>query len=357
MTESYLYWRDLGISNGTHATVKDTPSSFGIGWAIYHYGSPNHFITCEINDLGDPVSTMEKYYADQTWEIPENNSSLHLINSTLFKAWPVVWGQVHLIVRNSNLADPRIFSGTGTYEIYNSTIDHFAAYGGTKAYLENCRVSADIEVKDYNTMVYGYHVVKKDSNDFSIIEVNGGRYQVLSTPGIPWPYVYLSATSLSIPSENTTTTVDIKSNSSWFLAGDQSWLTVSPVSGTNHSTVTITAQANPTVLPRTAIVTATLPGISVQQLTIIQAAGTSGINELDTNSLSVFPNPVINELTIRNAEVNSEIILSDFSGRILFKEFATSTRVTIDLSLLDDGVYLLRATSPNSSRTLKIVKK
>jgi len=357
ITTSYLLDRDLGISNGTKATVRDTPSGFGLGWAIYYYGGPYDFITCEISELGDPDNNKGKFYTDRTWEIPSNNSSLHIINSTLLKAWPVTWGQVHLIVKNSNLADPRIFSGSGTYEIYNSTIDHFAAYSGTKAYLENCRIRNDIEIKDYNTIVYGFNVTKIDNNDFSIMELNGGRYQVLNSPGIPWPFLYISTNILSIAAANCTKTFEIKSNTNWSVVSNQSWLTVSSGTGTNNSTISLTVTANPTGSPRSAIITVTVTGVTIQKLTINQEAVTTGINEISNNSVSLFPNPVTNELTINNIRKNSIIAIYDLNGRLLINKIAKSPIEKIDVSSLSNGVYLIKVTDKKTNKTNKFVKQ
>ncbi|OFY50344.1 MAG: hypothetical protein A2X22_07065 [Bacteroidetes bacterium GWF2_49_14] len=357
-TTSYIYERDLGITNGIKATVRDTPDGFGLGWAFYHYGGPLDFITCELSGLGDPVKTTHKFYADTTWQVAANNSSLHLINSTLFKSWPVTWGQVHLIVRNSNLADPRIFSGSGTYEIYNSTIDHFAAYAGTKAYLENCRISTDIEIKDNNTVVYGYNVTKKDSNDFSIMEVNGGRYQVLSTPGIPWPYLYLSTNILTVEAAaNSTATCAIKSNTSWSAASDQSWLTLNCGTGINDTTLTLTAAANPTVFKRSAIVTITVTDVSFQRLMVTQEAGVSGMNETTFDLISIFPNPVTFDLTVENLNENAVISIYDSNGRLLIHKIAEASIQKLDLSHLTPGVYTINVADTKGIRINRFLKQ
>lgn len=185
VTHSYLYERDISISNDTHITVKDTPSGFSIGWAISHHGTG--FVDCELRALGDPNNDHGVFYDDMVWDLPCNNSSLTVKNSLFQRAWPVTWGQVHLKIYNSNLVDPRNYGGPATLEIYDSTIDHIAAYQGGKVYVENSRIRYDIEVKDPDSTIHGYRISKRDgSGDIEIIEVDGGVYIKLESPGPSW---------------------------------------------------------------------------------------------------------------------------------------------------------------------------
>lgn len=183
--DSYLYQRDISLSPGTHVTVHNTSDGFSIGWAIYR-NEPG-FVECELIGLGTPGASSGTYYADKLWSLPEIDSSLRIVNSRLEKAWPTTWGNMHLIVRESNLADPRVWDGPATYEIYDSSLDHAAAYRDGRMYLENCTISNDIEVKNYGTYVYGYGLLSKWSSDpFQIFEHDGGEYIELDRPGPPW---------------------------------------------------------------------------------------------------------------------------------------------------------------------------
>jgi hypothetical protein len=183
--DSYLYERDMSISNDTHVTVRDTPDGFSLGWAIAKE-SPG-FVECELSELGDPNDDDGVFYERMTWDLPCNNSSLTVENSVLQRAWPVTWGYVHLRIRDSNLVDPRNYGGPATMEIYTSTIDHIAAYRGGVVYVEDTRIRYDIEVKDLNSVIYGYNISARDaSREIEIIEVDGGSFVELDTPGPPW---------------------------------------------------------------------------------------------------------------------------------------------------------------------------
>lgn len=178
--DSYIYDRDISLSDDTHITVSDTPSGFGLGWAI-HKDTPG-FVDCELSSLGDPNVDTGVFYQDMVWDLPCINSSLTIRDSLLQRAWPIVWGNVHLRITDSNLVDPRNYGGPATIEISDSSIDHVASYAGGVIYLENVRIRYDIEVKGADSVVYGYQVAQRyDDWNMEIIQVEGGAYIELET--------------------------------------------------------------------------------------------------------------------------------------------------------------------------------
>jgi Zn-dependent metalloprotease len=66
-----------------------------------------------------------------------------------------------------------------------------------------------------------------------------------------------------------------------------------------------------------------------------------GIGELE-NAISIFPNPTDGQFMIRFDEfMESNIIISDISGRIIFQGKYASEIINIDLTLYADGTYFL----------------
>jgi hypothetical protein len=184
IVDSYIYQRDISLSPGTHVTVRDTPDGFSFGWAVYR-NEPG-FVTCELDGLGDPTNDRGALYEHRTWSLPPMDASLTVIDSRVERAWPTAWGNVHLIVRDSNLADPRVWDGPATMEIYDSVVDHAAAYRGGRIYLENCEVRYDIEVKSRDAVVYAHNLRPSPYGPIDILELDGGRYVELDEPGLPW---------------------------------------------------------------------------------------------------------------------------------------------------------------------------
>jgi hypothetical protein len=69
---------------------------------------------------------------------------------------------------------------------------------------------------------------------------------------------------------------NITSNTGWTVTDNQSWLTVSPTSGSGNATVTVTAQQNTSASTRTATVTVSATGGPSQTVTVTQSAAGGG---------------------------------------------------------------------------------
>ncbi|NVO04144.1 MAG: T9SS type A sorting domain-containing protein, partial [Bacteroidetes bacterium] len=81
-----------------------------------------------------------------------------------------------------------------------------------------------------------------------------------------------------------------------------------------------------------------------------------GLNELSENTVSIFPNPVINELTITNLSENASIFIYDINSKLLINKFAKSEIEKIDLSSFEKGVYSIKVTDDNTTITRKLIK-
>lgn len=82
-----------------------------------------------------------------------------------------------------------------------------------------------------------------------------------------------------------------------------------------------------------------------------------GINEIDfTNSGNLFPNPVINNLTISELDANQTIKLVDLSGKDVISQFTEQTAAVLNLSSLVSGVYFVVFTHEKNTEIRKIIK-
>jgi hypothetical protein len=178
--ESYIFERDVSLSNGTHITIEDTPSGFSIGWAI-HKNEPG-FVDCELRGLGEPGDESGVFYELEIWELPCNNSSLTVKNSLLQRSWPVTWGWIHLKIFDSFLVDVRNYGEPATIEIYDSSLDIIAAYRGGRVYVENTPLREAVEVKDPDSEIYFYQV----PGNYKVLESDGGKWIMMDQAGPPW---------------------------------------------------------------------------------------------------------------------------------------------------------------------------
>jgi len=86
--------------------------------------------------------------------------------------------------------------------------------------------------------------------------------------------ISLSTSSLSFNATGGTQSVTVTSNVSWSVSkGSASWLTVSPTSGSNNGSFSVTATANTGSSVRTAIVTVSGTGTSSQEISVTQEVG------------------------------------------------------------------------------------
>ena len=84
----------------------------------------------------------------------------------------------------------------------------------------------------------------------------------------------------------------------------------------------------------------------------------TGIAQLENElTVSVFPNPFTDMITIKNSFENSIIMIVDVLGKVVFEKQIVSAETNIDLSDLNVGIYQLMVKGEGNSYTRKIIKK
>ena len=121
------------------------------------------------------------------------------------------------------------------------------------------------------------------------------------------PYLSVSSTALNVAAAaNSTNTFDIQSNVNWSATSNQSWLLVCSNPGSNNATITLTAEANPTIFARIATVTIQGIGLASKTITVTQTAGVPGLS-VSTNTLQVEASASSSAQFTVNSTVNWEI--------------------------------------------------
>src|SRR5262245_40843474 len=167
---------------------------------------------------------------------------------------------------------------------------------------------------------------------------------------------------------NSAGTFDITSNTSWTVTDNQSWLTVSPTSGSNNGTVTVTVQENTSASARTATVTVSATGVPSRTVTVTQSGGGGGgacnipplpsFASLPTNSFLPDPFTFMNgsrvttraEWTCRRAEIATLAQEFEYGYKPNTPSSATTgslSRNTLTVTVTDNG----RTISFNASIT------
>lgn len=103
------------------------------------------------------------------------------------------------------------------------------------------------------------------------------------------------------------------------------------------------------------------PWTYVWTQTVEPVTNPTGVNETETNTLGIFPNPAVSEtfVTIENAGLN-EVSVYDIQGRLVSKEIVDAQagkQVRLSTETLNAGVYFVRVNSANATQTAKLVVK
>jgi len=80
-----------------------------------------------------------------------------------------------------------------------------------------------------------------------------------------------------------------------------------------------------------------------------------GINELNQQSVQVYPNPASGIVTLTSTENITQIDLLSFSGKNIYRNpLLNATSAIIDVSAYPCGIYLLKVTTTSGTGTIKI---
>ncbi len=80
-------------------------------------------------------------------------------------------------------------------------------------------------------------------------------------------------------------------------------------------------------------------------------------NKLNAESISIYPNPFQNQLTISlDNNQYSEIIISDITGKVILNQISSDKIIQLDMSNLSAGQYIVTVKNENLITTRKIVK-
>jgi len=80
-------------------------------------------------------------------------------------------------------------------------------------------------------------------------------------------------------------------------------------------------------------------------------------NDVSENAFIVYPNPVTNVLNISSEFDGYQIDLYTLQGQLIQSSISEDRKTQVDYSFLASGLYLLKLTSDNASKTLRIVKQ
>jgi len=84
----------------------------------------------------------------------------------------------------------------------------------------------------------------------------------------------------------------------------------------------------------------------------------TGINNIDNTGVNVYPNPIRNDLNIEFTDKSSRTIkVYDLLGKVLIEKISNSKNEIIDMSMLEDGIYIINIQTGESIDSYKMIKE
>jgi hypothetical protein len=79
--------------------------------------------------------------------------------------------------------------------------------------------------------------------------------------------------------------------------------------------------------------------------------------EVTNKELTIYPNPVSDEIHIQNADLNSTIEVYNLSGKMVLVKKLGTENSTLNVGSLKAGMYILKASENNKTSLIKFIKK
>lgn len=84
---------------------------------------------------------------------------------------------------------------------------------------------------------------------------------------------------------------------------------------------------------------------------------TLGVASFEANKFKMYPNPATSTLTVEASSIIDYVAITNMLGQEVIKKSVSSTLELIDVSALQQGVYLVKVVSNGNSTTQRFVKK
>jgi hypothetical protein len=164
-------------------------------------------------------------------------------------------------------------------------------------------------------------------------------------------YLHLSTNSVFIPNEGGSRNVQVFGKDNWLIDSDADWLIVERI----NAEIIISAKANPTETDRYANVKISCAGETDQIIKVTQGIYPTNVNEIGGSSVSVFPNPARTTLYLNGLSEISSVSIFDLNGRLVLKPQITNN--LIDVSSLENGIYLVKLSDKDGDFVVKFIKQ
>lgn len=117
------------------------------------------------------------------------------------------------------------------------------------------------------------------------------------------------------------------------------------------------AMSTPLVNETTYYATQSIDGMESTQRLAVTVNLVLGVDENKLTTLSYYPNPVVNNLTITNNIQIDEVAVYNALGQHVLITSPGSNEATVNFNLLNSGIYFVKVQSGAAQKTIRIVKQ
>ncbi|RAJ16421.1 T9SS type A sorting domain-containing protein [Olleya aquimaris] len=90
---------------------------------------------------------------------------------------------------------------------------------------------------------------------------------------------------------------------------------------------------------------------------ILMTQNPLSVDEFEVNTIKAYPNPTINNWTVKTKQIVKTVEVFDVLGKSVFIKDVNSTDFTIETVNLNSGLYFAKLSNNNSSSTIKLIKE
>ncbi len=150
----------------------------------------------------------------------------------------------------------------------------------------------------------------------------------------------------------------VTSNTSWTVAADSAWCTVTPA-GSGNGTIQAGYTGNPWYFTRIATLSVSVAGLSPRLVTVTQSQSVVSVGGHPSGGFKLYPNPTTGKFRITGIGTKSspaEVQVSDYTGNAVIPwRTVKGEEAGFDLSGMPQGCYLVRIKTSDAFLLLKLV--
>jgi hypothetical protein len=245
------------------------------------------------------------------------------------------------------------YSGSTITSVYNSSLNSFLELSVCNNLIARLQIPGKIEAEDFSNQVgvelentsdtgAGKNIGYTDRGDYMeylIFVRNSGNYNLDIRSSAKWDSAKIEFQLINKDEEERVSVVDLPVTGDW-----QNWQTTSVPTTLNEGVYTLKVK----VLSG---------GFNMNWFAFNFLSGLN-VNSFITNSLTISPNPVLEEFHIKlnNQQSINNIKIIDINGRTVKKMQPNERAGVYEMSNLKPGVYFLLLDTENGSYQRKLIK-